>query len=81
MSEKELRETINANHLEVMTGLAAIEERFKHVPTTVEVIELIDSRVSAPKKGVGKWYTSKLAQGIGAILAVMATGLALLFRK
>jgi hypothetical protein len=78
MSEKEinkridkLTEQMHDNHLEAMTGIVRIDTTLQH---------LVDHMKRDKKKG-GPWYKSKLAQGIGALLAAMATGLALLLRK
>jgi len=78
MSEKEinnridkLTEQIHENHLEAMTSIVEIKSDLKHLTNCVK-----DSK---PKGG--PWYKSKFAQGIGAILAALATGLVLLFRK
>jgi N-acetylglutamate synthase/N-acetylornithine aminotransferase len=78
MSEKEinqridkLTEQIHENHLEAMTSIVEIKTDLKHLADCVK----------GSNKKPGPWYKSKLAQGIGAILAAMATGLALLFRK
>jgi hypothetical protein len=78
MSEKEinkridrLTEQIHENHLEAMTSIVEIKSDLKH---------LADCMKGSVKKG-SPWYRSKLAQGIGAILAALATGLALLLRK
>jgi hypothetical protein len=78
MSEKEinkridkLTEQMHDNHLEAMTGIVRIDTTLQH---------LVDNITPDKKKG-GPWYKSKFAQGIGALLAAMATGLALLFRR
>jgi len=66
-----LTEQTHDNHLEAMTAIVEIKTDLKHLADCVK----------ASNKKPGPWYKSKFAQGIGAILAALATGLALLFRK
>ena len=68
-----LTEKIHENHLEAMTAITRQGTQIEYI------ISRMEENAGKPKRK--PWYTSKLAQGIGGLLAAIGTIAAFLFRK